>query len=1139
MDSNTLRAYLDSHEQAGAWLQSLGLRQPQPGHANLVGMARAGITLDLLAVIATQLERLLPSSADPDRALNNLERYVGNCRSPLSFAALLERDPTALVVLLQLFSTSQHFSDLVIADPEYFEELRLTAGRPIHPDKMRSALQAEVEALQDPLAVALALRRFRQLQMLRIGYGDIVRGQSLEVVTGQLSHLADCVVEVALGAARRHLERRHGTPRTAGGERAGFVVIAMGKLGGEELNYSSDIDLVFLFSEDGETDGPVVTSNQEFFGRLATELVKLLAEHTERGHAYRVDLRLRPEGGRGSLARDLASTLHYYDVMGRTWERQALIKARPIAGDHDLGEEFLRRLKPWVYRKYLSFTEISEIKALKRRIEHKALAGGEDLTDVKTGHGGIRDVEFVIQFLQLLNGGDLPALRCANTLLALDRLEDVGCLTDQERHILEDNYRFLRKLEHRLQIMFDLQTHRLPRGQEELRKLALRMGFVDVGPERILGERAAVASLAADLPTPAAAGALPPAEPATAADVFTQEYRAKTERNRRILDHLLHEAFAGEKGASVEPEVDLVLDPTPEPAAIQRVLGAYGFQDVERAYRHLSLLAKESVPFLSMRRCRHFLASIAPRLLRALSQTPDPDLTLLNLERVSASLGGKAVLWELFSSSPPALHLFVEVCASSQFLVDILVSHPGMIDDLMDSLALNQPRSLAELTEELADLCWGAEDRVPILHSFKNKELLRIGVRDILGKDSIETTARNLSDLAEAVLGQIAMEEYRLLARRLGEPTIGEGLRAGQPCSFAILALGKLGGREMSYHSDLDVIFLYEADGATVAPGHTPSTADGNTPLGAIPGGRAAAIRAPTRRFQPTNNFHFFSELARQIIRTTAHLTPHGRLYAIDARLRPTGKSGSLSMPLAEFNRYYQDGPGQLWERQALTKARVVLGLAPFQTGVRHAVAQAAYGKPWSPEMADEILQMRWRMEASRPERDLKRGFGGLVDVEFLVQMLQLKYGATRPQLCGTNTLEVLDALRKESLLSPEEHALLRESYQFLRTVQSRLRMAYNLSRDDLPEERDELEKLARQLGYAAQRIAPQIKDQSAPALGAPPGGGAASERFLADCARYGTRTRQTFLRVFRRHGATRAAETADSGASRAANADE
>ena len=386
---------------------------------------------------------------------------------------------------------------------------------------------------------------------------------------------------------------------------------------------------------------------------------RLLTENTELGCVYRVDLRLRPEGQRGPMVMSLPAMLTYYDVRGRTWERQAYIKARPVAGDLDLGHaSSSRRLTPWIYRRYLSWADISGIKALKRRIEQQAHTGGGNGRDVKTGHGGIRDIEFVIQFLQLLNGGDLPQLRTGNTLEAMARLEQVGCLTHQERALLEENYNFLRKIEHRLQIMFDLQTHLMPAEDDELRKLALRMGYEDL-PER------------------------------PALDAFLADYREKTlvqpqdprPPAARRLQRRRRDGGRGPTWCSI---------PIRRRSGSPQVLGKYRFRDVKQAYRNLMALSEEKIRFLSTRRCRHFLAAIASPLLEAVAATADPDAALVNLDKVSDSLGGKGVLWELFSFNPPSLRLYVELCAYSPHLSGILTSNPGMLDGLMDSLVLDR-----------------------------------------------------------------------------------------------------------------------------------------------------------------------------------------------------------------------------------------------------------------------------------------------------------------------------------------------------------------------------------------------------------------------------------------------------------------
>ena len=465
---------------------------------------------------------------------------------------------------------------------------------------------------------------------------------------------------------------------------------------------------------------------------------------------------------------------------------------------------------------------------------------------------------------------------------------------------------------------------------------------------------------------------------------FLADYREKTSFNRKILDHLLHDAFSDDE--QTEAEADLVLDPDPQPELIEAVLSKYHFRDVKQAYKNLMALSEEKIRFLSTRRCRHFLAAIAAQLLKEVGATADPDAALVNLDQVSDSLGGKGVLWELFSFNPPSLRLYVELCAYSPHLSGILISNPGMLDGLMDSLVLDRLPSREGLQETLKELCWAAEDIEPILHSFKNDQQLRVGVRDLLGKEDIQATTGALSDIAEVCLAQIAAAEYQKLIAKFGRPQIGAGPRAGEPCDMAILALGKFGGREMNYHSDLDIVFLYEADGQT-----------------AFDFGQWSA--------RSTSNQHFFSELGQRIIKTASRLSAQGRLYEVDARLRPTGKSGSLAMTMGEFSRYYAEGSGQLWERQALCKARPVYGSPRTRRAAAAAVQRAAFGHRWRRKDADEIREMRHRLEATVGAGDLKRGPGGIVDIEFLVQMLQLQHARRNPSLRTANTLAALRAL--------------------------------------------------------------------------------------------------------------------------------
>lgn len=1031
LSADLFKAYLESPEASRLWLTGLGVRDPERGYRDLRDLARYTPDLTVIARLAGQLHIQLPRCPDPGMALSNLERYVASSPGPADTLVQLAEMPRVTEILLQLLSSSQYLSELLFRDPGLLGWLRGGAERRDR-QTLVDDLWNELSGQDDDRLERLTIRRFRHREMLRIAYNDIVRGLPLEVVTLDLSHLADACVECALRLARLRTEERHGIPIGPDGTPSRFVVLAFGKLGGEELNYSSDIDLVFLYDVEGESTGPRRLTNSEYFAKMGGEIVRLLSDHSELGVAYRVDMRLRPDGEGGLLARSLAATLGYYETTGRTWERQALIKCRPIAGDLDLGLDFLEAIAPFVHRRYLGASEIAEIKTMKRRIEGRTLSAGEAEVEVKTGHGGIRDVEFVVQFLQLLHGGRYPEVRHPNTLSALVRLEGVGCLTAEERGIMEDTYRFLRRLEHRLQIVFDRQTHRMPFDPEERRTLAIRMGYPP-------------ASSWEDRTGPA--------------QRFLADYRTKTELNRKILNHLLHDAFLDDTGAPVDPVVDLVLDPDPSPETVETVLGRYPFRDRRTAFENLRALSREDTPFLSDARCRHFFAAIAPRLLQALGDASDPDMALTNLEKVSASLGAKAMLWELFNFNTPTLRLYVELCASSQLLSEILINNPGMIDDLMDSLVVDRPQSARAIRQELSELCKGAEDLAPILSSFRNKEWVRIGTRDILGREPIRDVTRELADVAEAIVIQLARNLWDRRIERYGQPRRREDGRAAH---WAILGLGKFGGRELNYHSDLDLVFLLESEGETR-------------------GGRESIA-----------NDHFVSEVARRIVRALEGEGGVAPLYHVDTRLRPHGASGPLVVTLEAFREYlhHQAKP---WERLALTRARVIHATGEFGREVIGAIREYLT-TPIEPDpLTREVLRMRRQLQESRGASDLKRGAGGIIDIEFITQYLQILHAHRSPEVLQQNSWRALKALRISGVLAVGDYQELHEAYDFLRYVEGRLRIVHNRSVSEWPESPYEFGRLAHRLGYNGKEPGEMV------------------EALQRDARRFASRTRQIF----------------------------
>ena len=999
-------APFETNTEAIEWLGTLGIRDPGKAFHHLEPLIRSSGSSELVRQLLPRLVNAAVQSADCAMALANLSRLLAVSPDQNPTLLMLQRNPKALDGLLKILSSSQYFSDILIREPG--EIPWLCAG----PDRLdREALidslwRQVLTVPNDDQYQRLIIRRFRHRQMLRIGHDDLVRDVSFDSTIADISILAEACVEVACRLARSRVVERHGEARDAAGRPVRFVVMALGKLGGAELNYSSDIDLIFLYESEGKTTGSRSLTHAEFFAKIGSELIRFLADHTALGQAYRVDMRLRPEGQQGPLARSLTSALGYYETMGRTWERQALIKCRPIAGDLGLGEDFLAAITPFVYRRYLSSSEIFEIKAIKRRIESRTSSAGDDFHEVKTGRGGIRDVEFVVQFLQLLHGGSAREVRHPNTLVALGRLEEHGCLSHAERDCMETTYRFLRKIEHRLQVVHNQQTHSLPRDSQELNALAHRAGY----PRLSSWEN-----------------------PEGPTNRFLADYRSHTERNRRILNHLLHDAFPEDRHVEAQAVVDLVLDPDPSPELIMETLAIYPFRDRTTAYRNLMALAREDFEFLSQPRCLQFLAAIAPALLKEVAATPDPDLTLTHLERVSASLGAKATLWELFSMNPPSLKLYVEICASSRLLSSILIKTPGMIDDLVDSLVVDRPQTALAIRSELTELCRGATDLNPILSSFRNKEWLRIGTRDILGRESIRLVTRELADVAEAILGQVAHHEWASLELK-SQPVPTSPRRQDR---WAILALGKLGGREMTYHSDLDLVFLYDG---------TPQ----------VEQGAAAELRA-----------HRFTQFAQRVIRALGGNGSGEPLYRVDTRLRPHGTSGPLALSLEQFRDYFQ-GTARSWERLALTRARVAVSSTPgFEADVMEVVKTALQLPLPLHSFATEVAEVRRKMTEGYAPNDLKRGRGGLVDIEFIVQYLMLVKAAHHPELLVPNIWHAIRLLKKHHALTAEAARDLRESYSFFRSLEARMRIIHNQTDMAIPESAEQLQRLLQRTGTA------------------------------------------------------------------------
>jgi glutamate-ammonia-ligase adenylyltransferase len=680
-----------------------------------------------------------------------------------------------------------------------------------------------------------------------------------------------------------------------------------------------------------------------------------------------------------------------------------------------VAEEFLRAIAPIVYRKTLDFGTIEDMRQMKRRIDAEAQRRRGQGWDVKLGRGGIREIEFIAQSLQLVHAGRNPVLRERGTLALLERLKEARLLDEKEVQDLSAAYRFFRSLEHRIQMAEDRQTHLLPTRAAELERLARSMGF----PEE-------------------------PGEGALRA--FHDRLEIHRGRVEAAFDRLLAEGGSDEAAQEeeVDPAVRELLDLTLPPEEERQRLASLGFEDPAGAAARLVWL-REPPPMADLSvRGRRLLRAHSPAFLQEITRAPDPDRALAHLETFFSSSRARYTLFTVLAAHRETLRLLIRLFGTSDYLSEAFIQHPELLDSLVLSSYATIRKARAEMEREIADALPEMDDfegRLDALRRFKRGELLRIAFNDLSGSLGREEVSAQLSDLAEACLTSalaIAREE---MDERFGPP--GDAGDPGGVARFALLGMGKLGGREIDYHSDLDIIFVFDPQGETRG------------------GSRGRRI----------SNMEYFIKIAQRIITLMTLRTTEGSLFEIDARLRPSGNAGPLVTTLESFERYHAES-AQLWERQALIKARFVAGDVALGSRLEGAAGRFAYGRPWDPSVSEEIGRIRARMEKEIAREkpgvlNVKTGRGGIVDVEFIVQLLQLRHGPADPDLRAPNTLAALEALRRKGRIRAGDAEDLQAGYTFLRTLEDRLRLLRNRSTSELESGEPELDKLARRLGYA------------------------------------------------------------------------
>ena len=1027
-----------------AVLSAAGIQDAGPALRNL-DLVRKRLGPDGFALALPLVLSALRRSGDPDMALNHLERFLNEIAPLSQFVMEAKARPAVLTELIVLFGASRFLASHCIATSS--ETFRLLC----HPAYLSHP--ADREILEDRLAALLrgvvkeedlfrGLRLFRKQEMLRIGLRDLLGRADLTETVAELSSLAEVCLQTAYERADAELRNRFGAPliQSADGStrNAGFAVIGMGKLGGRELNFSSDIDLMYVYTADGETEGmpgPDGTpanriSNHQYFIKLAEKLSAAIGQNTADGFVFRVDLRLRPEGQRGPLAQSLGGYEIYYESWGQAWERSALIKARPVAGDEAVGREFLERITPFVYRKYLDFGAIVEIREMKQKINRDVEQKGKTHRDVKLGYGGIREIEFLVQALQLIYGGRDRGLRERNALIALHTLAQKGLLTYQENAELSKAYAFLRTVEHRIQILNDLQTQTLPAGEAELRSLARRTGYLEPGRE---------------------------------AEMLLMDYSAHTQRVRSIYDNLLSQPDQAKDGDLPRSEYAELLGPEAGEQEMTAMLGRYGFRDPSKAYRNIVLLREGQAFIHQTPRSRRVFNEMFPLLFEEIAGAPDPDMALNYFESYLASQGSWDAFQAFMRQDVRAIKVLISVFGNSEYFSRMLVRSPALLEDLMDAsreIGLGSSAFLEQGLSAALDKAATITDKLDALRRFKHREELRIGMADLMGAIPLPAVCRSLSRLADACLNAAIDLAAHETAKRCGI----EGSCGG----LAVIGAGKLGGRELIYGSDLDILFVYDETRATAPP----------------PG---------------MTVFEYFSKMAEKSLSYLTTMTREGFAYRVDTRLRPTGSKGPLVQSLSAFGAYYSS-QAETWERQSLVNSRFVAGDRNVGKELRDTLQGLIYRDDDPAGLAAEVRAMRKRMQEERGKEDasqynIKQGTGGLVDVEFLVQYLQLRYGRRHAWVRMPGTINALRALRKERILSPEDHRVLCDAYLFLRRLESRLRIVANQSTSFLSRDPVKLRTLAKRMGYT---------DDD----------GSAGERLLAEYERTRAGVRTVFERI-------------------------
>ncbi len=938
------------------FLRTLGFKDPERADRHLQKVVDIVQYPERVADVAPMLLDEMGSSVDADAALRHFESFLEVVPSPASLLSDLEDSPKALGTLVGLLGASPYLTQVLCRNPEYFYWLieRKRLETVCEGDYFQSEAERALNPFDQPELALNALRRMRRREFLRIGAQDILGYTSLRQTVAQVSWLAETLLQKTFEVlASAQLPSAQG-----------FTVLGMGKLGGSELNFSSDVDLIFLYEKESE---------RETMLRFARNYFKALTEYTAEGHLFRVDLRLRPMGQRGEIAYSEKASNQYYSTWADTTDRLALLKCRPVAGDLQLGNRFVRSLGDFVYKKYLDHAAVEEIGWLKKRTDEALRRRKEILTNVKLGLGGIREIEFFVQSFQILYGGTHPELRTPNTLDALKRLVDGGFIEFGEFEALSDAYVFLRDLEHKLQLVHDLQTHSLPDEETELLRCSKRMGYREESDDKTL-------------------------------EAFRSDLENHSARVRQIFSSLFEEP--GQPRGLEELILNSAL---PEEEALDR-LRALKVKQPMAVLEGIRLLQKAPAFPHSPSRLRNLLANLVPHLVKKSQNLEDPRRLFTRLDRFCEALGTRAGLYaEVIENEAFAARLLT-ILSYGSVLPEALIRYPELLESVVDTpVADSYP---AVLQGFLASRASGEEPLVESLGRFKRHEEFKIGVRTLLEEDNLSSRL-SLTDLAEACL------------KKASETALDStpGLRGK---AFCLIALGKLGGRELVFHSDLDLVFIFDDTCSDVI----------------------------------STDFSPFLKDLRALLQV---YTGTGHTYELDFRLRPEGRHSAEAVPLTHLEAYFS-GRGEAWERLAYVKARTVIEnqlCVPLDKLVLH--------PSFTPQEIAQLNHVRWRKEkeigreTKTSRYDLKVGRGALLDIQYVTQYLQITH-----KISESNTLFALDKLEHSSHIDRFTAHTLREGLRFLFRLEILSDLLGKANTSQLSQDPEENRELAELMGFAS-----------------------------------------------------------------------